>query len=887
MAAGVLSGPRIDVKLFDLGPSMSVLEEIVSWSKTRAAWQRDAIRRIILGEDIGDAELAELANLCLREFDLAKPIEGLNPEPVTEAHIANLTPAARTVTLKSISDVKHVNALAPGNTLEFALTGMTAIYGDNGAGKSGYGRLLKCVSRSRSKKSPIHPNVFAPRPAEPSAATFTFSVDGADRTHGWTEKAETPPELRQVSFFDSGALTQYVENRSNVAYRPFGLDVLPKLVKVCDHIRAFLGPSIERLRESTEFAGFRDETAASKFIKSLSSASTFVDVDAACSALAPTEEKIIELKSAISALDTNSVKLRGGELKLKAKRFRSFAMSLTSIASALSSERLDELRQAKVRLANSGAAKAASLALLAEEPLSGIGSDTWETLWKAARKYSAAFAYPGEKFPVSTAGARCVLCQQPLSDDGSERMKRLDAFVDQEVQKEAEDAKTSFDESKQSVERLVVPSADKCDEMSELFELDRALHQSVTDFLDGMQKRRAAVLDACGPSNWPLFYAPSASPAAAVEGFAVLIEAQAKKVEGTSEPEEEKRLRKELDELLDHQLLVKNKDGIEKEIIRKRLRDRYENCHSSADTNAITRKNTEMTREVLTEGLRKAFEEELAALNLGHLSVDVVDQGGQKGEMTYQLELRGKQIADAKAADVLSEGEHRCIALAAFLTELSMQTSKSTIVLDDPVCSLDHRCREAVARRLAKVAIGRPVVVLTHDVVFLLNLSEAAIREKVGFAGKLLDTRGAERGIPVDGLPWKGMSVQKRIGWLKAELQSLEGVYKKEPRERYEPLASLLWGRLREAWECGVEEVLLNESVLRFGRGISTERLKKLHDITPADIEMVKSEMGEASKWIAGHTEAPGLNAPMPDPKAIAAAIDRLDAWCKAIVKRR
>ncbi len=40
---------------------------------------------------------------------------------------------------------------------------------------------------------------------------------------------------------------------------------------------------------------------------------------------------------------------------------------------------------------------------------------------------------------------------------------------------------------------------------------------------------------------------------------------------------------------------------------------------------------------------------------------------------------------------VLSEGEHRCVALAAFLAELSTIDAQSAIVFDDPVSSLDHQ----------------------------------------------------------------------------------------------------------------------------------------------------------------------------------------------------
>jgi wobble nucleotide-excising tRNase len=59
---------------------------------------------------------------------------------------------------------------------------------------------------------------------------------------------------------------------------------------------------------------------------------------------------------------------------------------------------------------------------------------------------------------------------------------------------------------------------------------------------------------------------------------------------------------------------------------------------------------------------------------------------------------------------VLSEGELRCLAIAAFLAELETAEGTSGIVLDDPISSLDHVHREKIAARLAKEALSRQVL---------------------------------------------------------------------------------------------------------------------------------------------------------------------------------
>jgi hypothetical protein len=78
-----------------------VLPEIVDWSRDRPLWQQDALRR-----------LAEQPRL-------------------TRVH-----------------SVRNVNALRDDQSLVVARTGLTVVYVDNGAGKSGYVRMLKRVCRA-------------------------------------------------------------------------------------------------------------------------------------------------------------------------------------------------------------------------------------------------------------------------------------------------------------------------------------------------------------------------------------------------------------------------------------------------------------------------------------------------------------------------------------------------------------------------------------------------------------------------------------------------------------------------------------------------------------------------------------------------------------------
>src|SRR4029077_5279973 len=130
------------------------------------------------------------------------------------------------------------------------------------------------------------------------------------------------------------------------------------------------------------------------------------------------------------------------------------------------------------------------------------------------------------------------------------------------------------------------------------------------------------------------------------------------------------------------------------------------------------------------------------------------------GQHPYHLSLIARE--DIPLPEVLSEGEKTCVALAGFLAELETTNNGSGIVLDDPVSSLDHHYRLRVARRLIAAAKQRQVIVLTHDIVFLLMLTKYARKEGVTLRESSLRRGGPQHGVPQEGPPWVAMKVTRR-----------------------------------------------------------------------------------------------------------------------------
>ena len=129
--------------------------------------------------------------------------------------------------------------------------------------------------------------------------------------------------------------------------------------------------------------------------------------------------------------------------------------------------------------------------------------------------------------------------------------------------------------------------------------------------------------------------------------------------------------------------------------------------------------------------------------------------------------------------------------------------------------------------------------------------------------------------------------MKRRIGYLKQEWQQAQKLWKKGHQTAYEKEAIYLYGLLREAWERGVEEVLLGKVVERYRTGIQTRQIELIVDIVPDDCKAVDVAMTKCSQWLPGHDQPPAAKEDVPEPDELRQDITKLEFWVKAINKRR
>ena len=161
----------------------------------------------------------------------------------------------------------------------------------------------------------------------------------------------------------------------------------------------------------------------------------------------------------------------------------------------------------------------------------------------------------------------------------------------------------------------------------------------------------------------------------------------------------------ERDGLADRKWLGLVKADVLAQIERLKAIEVIEKASKDTTTNKITTQSARIAQALVTNRLRGRFAIEVDKLGVAGLAIELQQAKTTAGVPFFQVRLINKP--SEPVGKVLSEGEHRCVALAAFLAELSTIDAQSAIVFDDPVSSLDHLHRDRVAARLAEAGPTR------------------------------------------------------------------------------------------------------------------------------------------------------------------------------------
>ncbi len=847
-------------------------EEIVVWASGRPPWQQTALCGIAAGREVDEAALDVLVAQV-------KAGEG-GGEILTEEEIPVAGPGAAKIELVSVAELKNVNALVAAQDLSFGVGGLTVVYGDNGSGKSGYARLIKSAVGSLHSE-PVHGDVFGTDPEGPQQAQINYRSGGEERPSSqWPEAVAA--ELGAVSFYDEACGEAYLRKESELGYRPSALGLLDGLIALCDRVAARLDVELnDNAARVKPLPTPPEDTSAAAFLATLSGETSAEDVEAACALEDGTEAELESLRgeeARLIATDPRKEKSRLLDLATHARALRDHVATL--------SEALDEEAVGAVVGRRDGlavareAARLASIASFEGEPLPGVGGEVWQRLWATARRYSEEVAYPGREFPA-TAEAHCLLCQQPLGVEAAERLQRFDAFVADDTARQVREAEAALKSSVDSLEALANPSAQLHESRSTLAARDGDLDGVLGSWLVAAEARRLALLAALGHEPADELPPLGESPRDQLQVLAEEADAEAAAVDQEHFDASLATLVARRRDIEGRQALVAGRDNIESEIERRGEREAIQAARRQADTSGITRKNTELTERHVGAEADDRFARETDRLNLERIHLR--RSGGHKGKVRHRPALLTPTV-EKPVEDILSEGEQTALGLAGYFTEAYFDTSRSALVLDDPVSSLDHIRRRAVARRLTEFAANRQVIVFTHDLEFVVALSAEALAQGIEFTERSIQRRGDRApGICVDGHPWKAKDVGRRFEELERLLAEIKRERSNWDQDHYDEQCAAWAGKLSETWErilhLEIAQPLFDTSTSQ----VHPKMLKVIARITAEDDQQFQASYAQVSEWALRHDKSPSRNYVAPEPEALAAELAVIREFSKRI----
>jgi len=865
---------------------MALLNDILKWTESLPLWQRDACRRLLQKEaGLENDDYSELYALLKKENGIEVDDA---PEPVSLAneHLPTGCASGETVILVRLRDLENVNQIPSDHALTFSEAGMTVIYGGNGSGKSGYARVMKRACRARDQSEPIHPNANDPTAAkkEPTAK-FDVKVGSTIQEVEWSRDTVSSGLLSSISVFDSKCARSYITAEQDVAYLPYGLDIVENLAnQVLPKLSETLESEIDGIDVSKlPFEHLLGETQVGKAIESLSVKS---DADAITSLGSLTENETKQIAALETALKEGNPLAKAEELRLSAMRLKAYADKLAKPLVWVSAEAVEKLKKLdeEKTAAEDAEKKAADMLRAGEQLLPGTGDQAWKLLFEAARRYSTEAAYPEEEFPPSAEGKVCPLCQEYLPESGANRLKRFDEYIQNDIAKTADAARKKVETARGKIEDADLHiSADEA-LSDELMGLDNSIHQAISDFQASIDTRRHSMLQCLETSKWTEVPAQIDSPRTRVRQLAAQQLKAYRTLVRAADEEKRKKLENELSELTARQSLAKSLKAVIELLNRMKRKSALEKCRLGLKTRPISDKSKEFASVAVTEELRKALDAELTTLGIGHIKTTLKERS-VRGKMFHRLLL---DLPTANKIDeILSEGEQRAIALASFFAELVLDNHSCGIVFDDPVSSLDHWRRRVVARRLVEEAKIRQVVVFTHDTSFLGQLSDEIEAVGVPSSKSFLEWQGGSPGCVNEGLPWDHQGYKERINALEQGQTKLAKSWPTYPGEKEIGEMRREYDRLRATLERIIQDVVFNGVVKRYRDWIRVDSLEDVVGFDRAEYEAIEKLHKRSCDVVTAHDPSSAKAATVPSATDLGNDIAALKAIVETIKNRR
>ncbi len=856
----------------------SILAELSLWASTLQFWERAALEKIVNGVSFKDSHYDELLQYLLEDESLTES-RSQRPTLHFPQDADAVTQAVTPIRLAQISNLQNINALVSGQTLTFGQS-LTAIYGGNGSGKSGYARVLGCAGFTRGDRD-VLPDVARPLDETVVLSADVQVIDGTSTRNINYKVSERCPTLASFYVFDSTSVRVHLTQANTLSFSPAGLVYLTQLAAITDRVRERLKTKVEECSQPHSFnVLFQGDSEINGLINTLGP-ETDLDILRDLANLTQEQEgQVVELDIQIARLKAQDIPAQITELVQKISDLGNLVGKLRDARHKLSDQVAKDIQNAiGIYLRMQSIAQQVSVDQFRSKYFMQTGSDVWYQFIRAAKALAEAEQLTDQQYPQ--ADNRCLLCQQPLSADARNLLLRLWAFLESDAQSKLLETQTLLSDKSETLKAV---SLDFFDDQSvswrHLQEYDITALEKVKSLIAICRNRLDSLFDAIATNAPTINLIPFPDdPIPEIERIIGLLRASREELEKKDPSKEIAQLERQMRNLHHRVILRQHFPAIE-EYVQKRIWAQQAS-KTGGNTRHITKKHNDLFKELVTDQYIQLFEQILN--DLGRPIKVKVATSGRKGEVYKEIILDTDPSipVDKRTLDrVLSEGEKRAVALADFLTEVALDTTSNGIILDNPVTSLDLEWRNLVAIILVTQAKHQQVIVFTHDLPFLYFLKKYAEQENVNIASHWIK-RGDYDSKP--GYVFLDNSPALERDYRKAtRAREIYAKAKVAPPAEQEALLHDGFGALRTNYEAFIIFELFNEVVLRFDERISFGRLGDIvWDQSIVNDVIAKCEA--LSKYIEGHLHSDALGAQKAAPSLLLSEIDAFDALCKRL----
>lgn len=637
-------------------------------------------------------------------------INGASTLAVPTAPSAN---ASSIVRFTRLTHKGGVCALATNQYIDFS-EDVTLIYGGNGSGKSSYFRILNELVGGNREIS-LHPNIYTP--VNPIDVELEYTENGEQKTLRWDGHGRAFEPLNLSSVFDTEYSSTFLQKRSadEAIVMPYGLHLFTALTGAMDNIKGRLDneiTAISRTLPAINTDGLSDDVKRIITQQHYTSRQKtnieglYMISDAELQILESSEK---QLKQLIETNFEDKIKIASGEKQL-IEDLRNHIADVTKILEEsykASSELFIKIKNAKEACDEAKA----KMAVLSE-----IGN-TDSAEWRNFVSTGLAFSKSSE-----IAADICPYCRQKLTSNAASIISAYSDYLSDQTQtalatllKTKITYKTKID-NLHSTYRINETLSNCIEQQTER----PSLKDDIQNTLIAIQQYKDTLLGQYMDENSEIKAVPSLITAMLstlqkiLDEYTTII---ARLNENKSKRDQQiKDLKEQMKTLIEHRSISTQKEFFKDWFTKVHQIHELTLFKSQLSTKSISTLAKTAGQHLVTDNLKVKFQEELDAMGLSKLQVNLEEASASRGKSYMQIHLTN----DAAAKEILSEGEQKGVALALFIAERRMQLTNSPIILDDPVNSLDHKITGKFIERLTK--LNNQIIIFSHNILLRTTL---------------------------------------------------------------------------------------------------------------------------------------------------------------------